>query len=503
MKHVRNKQTCCKVAILLISGLMVTLILIDSFNNRNVVTPPSIDKNLIINISEKHKSYPENQFNYSTSFKEYFPYNEYSSFWKKIQTQCAPFPDIFDLNFHNTYWQRLSPKPDVHVDMFRAYYDDRAILKAPVIRIIAAINVVAPDFKLTCQMWFDPHKEATFTTVSGYNMIWNQNYIKIKDGTFIGFLITCPIPENATKTPLVVSLVTNKCDKATNSLKVENNRPPEGMPKKDFAVCVKGMDFLTEDLSIPLVEFVETNLMFGVDKIVTYNLGVHPNMTDVLNYYIKAGKMEVHPISLPANYPNDPFLRHLFLKSRHTIKILQELIPYNDCFYKNMHLYKYIMLLDIDEVFVPTVANNYKDMLQNFTGRFSSIFAHNKIFVRKSSDKNFNEMLPRHLDFLQTTTVAKDYEKPYILNVKSFFNTEETLTLNNHMPYECFGKCIRKELKQDAGQLNHYRKKCDNYNNKECKEKDYLMEKNEAMLRFKDEFIERTNKVLKELQLIC
>lgn len=438
----------------------------------------------------------------SSNLKNFFPYDEYKGLWRKIQPKCAPFPDIFDLHFHNTYWQRFTPEPGVIIDLFGAYYDDRPKLPKPVIRIMGVMNVVEPKFKLSCQMWFDTKTAAKVSDVTTFNMIWNQNYIRVKDGEFVGFLITCPLPENVTKVPLVVSLVNDPCDRATNSLKVQNKRPPNGV-KRDFAVCVKGLDFLFDDLSIPLVEFVETNLMFGVDKVITYNLGVHPNITSVLNYYLKTEKMEVYPVSLPANFPNDPLLRHMFLKNRHTIKIIQELIPYNDCFYRNMHLYKYILLLDIDEVFVPNDKNrNYHDMMSNFNDTFSTLYVRNKIFVRNTNDKKFNQNLPQHLDFMQTITVASDYERPYVVNVKSFFNTDEVLTLNNHMPYECIGKCIKKQLLENIGQLNHYRKKCFYDNRFKCKAESYSVTVNEKFLRYKDEFIQRTDKVLKELNLI-
>lgn len=430
-----------------------------------------------------------------------FPYDVYKALWTKVQPKCAPFPDIFDLNYHNSYWQRLSPKSDVIIDIFGAYFDDRPKVKKPVIRIIGVINVVKPNFSLSCQMWFSKIKEAQVTNVTNYNMIWNQNYIKIKDGTFTGFLITCPLPKNMTTAPLVVSLVNKPCDRANNLLKVHNNRPKDGK-KKDFAVCVKGLDFIFDDLSVSLVEFIEANLMFGVDKIVTYNLGVHPNISKVLNYYESNGKMEIHPVSLPANYPNEPFLRHMFLKNRHTIKILQELIPYNDCFYKNIHIYKYILLLDIDEVFVPNLGTNYKEMLSNIEGTFSTFYAKNKIFVRNTKDTNFYKDMPMHLEMLQTTTVAKNYERPYVLNVKSFFNTDEVLTLNNHMPYECIGKCVKKPIPDEIGQLNHYRKKCFYDNRFTCTDNEYTVTENKLFWKYKDEFIKRTNKVLKKINLI-
>ena len=48
--------------------------------------------------------------------------------------------------------------------------------------------------------------------------------------------------------------------------------------------------------------------------------------------------------------PNIQVLQHLYLKSKTNNKRQNELIPYNDCLYRNMYRYEYIALLDIDEV---------------------------------------------------------------------------------------------------------------------------------------------------------
>ena len=42
-------------------------------------------------------------------------------------------------------------------------------------------------------------------------------------------------------------------------------------------------------------------------------------------------------------------LQHLWLNARRKHKDQIDLIPYNDCFYRNMYRYEYIGLLDIDE----------------------------------------------------------------------------------------------------------------------------------------------------------
>ena len=68
--------------------------------------------------------------------------------------------------------------------------------------------------------------------------------------------------------------------------------------------------------------------------------------------------MEVTPTTLPDTQPTDPVLANMFLYEpngrNEDQKRRTEQISVNDCFLKNMNIYKYIVNFDIDEVIVPT-----------------------------------------------------------------------------------------------------------------------------------------------------
>jgi len=88
--------------------------------------------------------------------------------------------------------------------------------------------------------------------------------------------------------------------------------------------------------------------MLGADKIFLYELEIHPKIKQVIDYYVKKGMVHMTPMSLPGHQPNIKVLQHLYLKSKINNKRQNELIPYNDCLYRNIYQYKYIALLDID-----------------------------------------------------------------------------------------------------------------------------------------------------------
>ena len=97
--------------------------------------------------------------------------------------------------------------------------------------------------------------------------------------------MTCQIPESHwERIPATVSIVENACDKATNNLKVIFNNLEPGETKQSFAVCVKGLDFQDLDLSVRLVEWLETLEALGANQVFLYNLQVHPNVTRFVKF---------------------------------------------------------------------------------------------------------------------------------------------------------------------------------------------------------------------------
>ena len=65
----------------------------------------------------------------------------------------------------------------------------------------------------------------------------------------------------------------------------------------------------------------------------------------VLDHYSAQGLVDVTPISLPGYQPNLPILQHMYLKSKLNNKRQNELIPYNDCLYRN--IYRWVMEIDL------------------------------------------------------------------------------------------------------------------------------------------------------------
>lgn len=429
------------------------------------------------------------------------------------KTCRAEFPNLYEIEFNNIYWQTFSGINGSSFYLYGAYYDNRwrgGVL--PMIRILAMIDRISPPPTL-CQIWFD-RISVPIISPATYIYGWYNKWGNYKDGFLQPYIITCKIPriKGLPKDfyPTSVSLVENRCSKASNNLRIINNRPEQ---KQEFAVCVKGLDFLHEDLSVRLVEWIELLRLLGAQKIFLYELEIHPNITKVLNYYQETGLVELTKITLPGHQPNLPGFRHLYLKNKLTNKRQNELIPYNDCLYRNLYSYNYVVLLDIDEVIMPIKHQNWSELMRevqrlSLLERNYTRASYNVRNVYFLDDLNHNEEqmrheaheagVPRYLHMLQHVYRSQNYTNPGQY-VKCFHNTERAVSLHNHFPLNCFGSCTTFSIPIQLAHLQHYRKDCVGPLKKSCKEFRTYTTRDTTIFRYKDDLIHRTTLTLKRL----
>jgi len=426
---------------------------------------------------------------------------------KSKNSTCAKYPSVYDIHFNNIYWQQTDTSNGTFF-LYAAYMDVRAKNRmGPTIRILSMINRIEPTVKTQCQMWFNSTKEPIISKVIEYKYIWYKKWGNYKQGLFQPYLLACQIPKSHWgEVPASVSVVEKECDTATNNLRVIYNKA-EGAKEK-FAVCVKGLDFPDDDLSVRLVEWLELLNTLGANKIFMYNLEVHPNVTKVLEHYVAKGIVDLTPLSLPGYQPNLPGLQHLYLKSKLNNKRQNELIPYNDCLYRNMYRYEYVALLDIDEVIMPLKHTNWADMMED------AIKASLKVKNESRASYNFRNVyfmddmletnehghfkdIPPYLHMLQHVYRSVNYTKPGQY-VKCFHNPEKALILHNHFPLGCLGGvCTSYPVDIELAHLQHYRSDCVSTLKKSCQDsykKNSI--KDTTIWRWKDQLISKTTSAL-------
>lgn len=423
-------------------------------------------------------------------------------------SNCVPhYPSIFDLEFNNIYWQTLKSSNGTF-QLFGAYYDNRKLSRiGPAIRIVGMIDRIEPKIKTYCQLWYDGEREPKIVDIFEYKYIWFSKWGNYKQGIYQPYVIACKVPQShwSKGPPASISLVEKPCNTATNNLRVIYNRP---LKKKEFAVCVKGLDFLHEDLSVKLTEWIELITMLGADKIYFYELQVHPNVTKVLNYYEKLGKIEVTPLTLPGGQPNVPAFQHIYLTKKTNHKRQNELIPYNDCLYKHMYEYEYIALLDIDEVIMPVQDNTWSELMRRVLPKALSIRNETRASYNVRNVYFLDDLLhshgsfdhvPRYMHMLQHVYRSKNFTKPNQY-VKCFHNPERVVTLHNHFPLACLGAgCTSYPIDTEDAQLQHYRADCVKSLKKSCLQYRENSVMDTTIWRYKDKLVERVTKTLETL----
>ena len=260
-------------------------------------------------------------------------------FWKEKErgrgrSRCGEFPSILDVHYNNRHWQETRTSQGMFY-LYSAYLDTRATIpEGPSIRILGMIDLPQdPTLTMFCQLWFENTPEPLVSEVYEFRQVFTFNILPKP------FLLSCEVPEShRDRVPSSVSLVEERCATATTNLKVIYNPLKESEAKEGFAVCTKGLDF-PNDNSPKLAEWIELLAALGASKISFYDLGVNRNVSRLLKHYSRQGKVDLRSFSLAGHQPNLPGLTHLYLKAYIGVNMQSELVPYNDCFYRNMYRY--------------------------------------------------------------------------------------------------------------------------------------------------------------------
>lgn len=310
------------------------------------------------------------------------------------------------------------------------------------------------------------------------------------------------------KIPKSVSLVQERCDTSTTNLNVTYNKPDGGI-KTDFAVCIKGLEILTDDNLARLIEWIELISILGADKIFFYEFFVPPKVKKILDFYESEGKISVTPLTLAGYSFDTPEHQHNFFKKNLTQKRINEIIPYNDCFYKNMNRYKFVVMLDIDEVVMPM---NPEDLswfdlkkrtidviMKNKKQKNTHYNVRNVYFFDEPKEES---VIPDYMHMLNHVHRTVNHTKPGFF-IKSFFDTERILIAHNHYPLKCLnGTCRSFPLSTKDVQLQHYRANCVGELAKQCADMKKNIVKDTTIWKFKEKLLTRVKKVIKELNLL-
>lgn len=420
-------------------------------------------------------------------------------------------PSINDLDFFNEYWQRQTTSNGT-LQIYGAYLDTRDKIEngEQLVRLIVVINQrsVMESVQLNCQLWYKKLNESVIAPVDSERLFWYKEWGYNAPEMWQPYLISCPLsPDKRNTVPVAVSLVERESENVTtNCLSVVNN-DKNTESKNKFAVVTKGYDFTT-DFSAKLVEWIELLKILGVDHIFFNIMYVPAQTRKTLEYYEEEGIVTVKKFKWPQGLNRTVGDKFGYISNQ----VQLETIPYNDCLYRNLYNYEYLVVIDNDEVPMPQkeiydwkqLINVLRDRI-NDTKREQEIasFAMRNVyyldeFYTEEFDAEhravFNPETPPELYMLRHTARFKE-PTPTGHATKCFHTTENVVTLHNHYPFSCLEYCHIYGIDVEDAQLNHYRSRRDSIPIDEGIVEDKTLEK------YKELLIERSFNVIRQLGL--
>ena len=94
------------------------------------------------------------------------------------------------------------------------------------------------------------------------------------------------------------------------------------------------------------------NSILGAEDFTIYRQYPSKEVDEILKFYEQRGKLNY----LPWDFPDRKVLSNVMCQ-RATL---------NDCLYRNMHVYDYVIMSDLDEVFVPRLHDRWDELMSRY-----------------------------------------------------------------------------------------------------------------------------------------
>ena len=240
-------------------------------------------------------------------------------------------------------WQSVA---DVflHVYLYSAWYDDRAELVQPCVRVIAVRKTATYD--ISCVFWYNDGQppETVLADILKIGQLYRRFEIPYDQ-----IIITCNLPRKDQLTvPHSVSIVTPQMMKANTLLRVQ--KPDKSFKNRlDVGVCVS-ISYWNINM-IRFIEWMEMLKVLGVSEVTMYDGGIYKKSKTILDYYIKQKQLNVHRMDQPLNVPGEESI------------LLGMSASLNDCMYRNMWRYRRLICIDFDEIIIPKMYPVYSELI--------------------------------------------------------------------------------------------------------------------------------------------
>jgi len=207
-----------------------------------------------------------------------------------------------------------------------------------------------------------------------------------------------------------------------------------------------------------LKEWIEFNILTGVEHFYLYNNKSTDNYAEVLKPYIDAGIIDC--IDWP--YSHAGGAHHQILAEEHCGNSIQgrvngraQVLAYNHCLDNVRGKVKWLMCIDTDEFLFPTKCDDLRKFLQKYE-EFSVVYVNWALFGTSNIKK-----LSKNKLLIESLTRRASAEHPRHKKVKSIVRPEKIEWMAIHRPVKFFPGCD--QIAQDKNsfenrevRINHY-----------------------------------------------
>ena len=260
-------------------------------------------------------------------------------------------PDAKDIKFSQNRWQtEVSSKGRVY--LYSAIFDDRPLAGSHFVRINLMATTYA-NMTMFCHFWYEGYPNQAYVEQGILNRTGKISG-EFKEGEFLEYILSCPVLVSSHLPKFVSVSEENACKPLTTLLPVlhENHK----VPPIEFGLCVvNGHGPFTPQ---EMVEWFEFYRLMGVKEFNLYNTS-YRGVDDVLDYYVRNNILVLDQIPHPLG-PDDGLLEYSVKKIRNL-----RITCLNDCMLRNMHRYRYLVVVDHDEFIVPRGnITNFHDLIK-------------------------------------------------------------------------------------------------------------------------------------------
>lgn len=306
--------------------------------------------------------------------------------------------------------------------------------------------------------------------------------------------IECNVSEIVDK--LRLEMVTKNSKMYEVFLNIERSAEPHpSIGQRNLAVCIKSMKGVFKPER--LIEWIETLSIVGVEHFYIYDSGLDATARYVFDYYSHLVDVINFPYSSAllrlANirYNIDPVERYSLLQHIY-------LISFNDCLYRHYKQFKYLMIIDLDEMILPTNGLSIIPVLDDL----SKTYKKNTAFTFMTA-WHFEDMGP--VKGISSNLYFQKFSKagpPIDNQPKSIVRTKNSVLIQWH----AVSKPVNRNLRiawESHGYTHHFRGKCvDKFDKKTCKTMLSSFKVDPTVSRYRNLVKDRVKRTLNQLQLV-